>query len=93
MDYWNPVISALGCILDAMPLEQRTKAVEQLKLAAEVQADHGDHATEYFCRALAGEEFPAPQPGPEATKPHGQPLQFSRFRAIQGGKPRKDGAA
>jgi hypothetical protein len=82
MDYWNPVISALGCLLDAMPREQREKAIEQLKLMATVQANHGDHATEYFCRALAGEEFPAPQLGPEATK---QPLQFSRFRAIQSG--------
>ena len=79
LDFWNPVLSAFGCILDAMAPEQQNRAIEQLKLMATVQANHGDHATEYFCRALAGEEFPAPQPGPEATK---QPLQFSRFRAI-----------
>jgi hypothetical protein len=27
MDYWNPVISALGGLLDAMPREQREKAI------------------------------------------------------------------
>jgi hypothetical protein len=93
MDYWTPVISAFDCILNAMPLEQRERAVEALKLMAEVQANHGDRAAEYFCRALAGEEYPVPQQEPSATKPHGEPLQFSRFRAVQGGKPPKDDVA
>jgi hypothetical protein len=52
MDYWNPVISALGCLLDAMPREQREKAIEQLKLMATVQANHGDHATRIFLQSV-----------------------------------------
>jgi hypothetical protein len=102
LDFWDPVLSAFGCILDAMPLEQQTRAIEQLQLMATVQANRGDQAAEYFCRALAGEEYPnseaiaSSQQGPEATKHHGHasPLQFSRFRAIQGGapKPKDDNA-
>jgi hypothetical protein len=85
LDFWNPVLSAFGVLLDALPRERREWAVEQLKLMATVQADRGDQAAEYFCRALAGEEYPnseaiaSPQQGPAS------PLQFSRFRAIQSG--------
>jgi hypothetical protein len=84
MDYWNPTIVAFGVLLDALPPERREWAVEQLKLAATVQANHCDHAAEYFLRALAGEEFPAPQ---QEVPKDTAPLQFSRFRTYQGGKP------
>jgi hypothetical protein len=66
-DFWDPAFAALSCILDALPKEQQDRAIEQLKLMAVVQADRGNRTADYFCRALAGEEFPAPKARPKLT--------------------------
>jgi hypothetical protein len=65
LPWWGPLEAALSCILDMMPREQRVATEERLKLMAEAQEKRGDLTASYFCRALAGEEYPVPEPKPK----------------------------
>ena len=64
-DWWTPLHAALSCFMDMMPREQRVATEEQLKLMAEVCENRGELTASNFCRALAGEEFPAPKEKPK----------------------------
>jgi hypothetical protein len=64
MNYWDPTMAALTAIVDVLPKELQDRVIQQLQNMATVCADRGDKPSEFFCRALSGQEFPEPQPKP-----------------------------
>jgi hypothetical protein len=54
MEYWEPTMAAIQCVVDCLPKATQDKIVERLHLLARVQMDRGMLEAAYYTQTLSG---------------------------------------